>query len=80
VPRADIPREEIVKRGLHMLTRWYVRTQVWSAQARLRLEEQYGATAVEYALMLALIFMVIFGAVAFLGKQTNSQFSKVQIP
>jgi Flp pilus assembly pilin Flp len=63
-----------------MLIRWYVRTQVWRAQVLDRLVEQRGATAVEYALMLAFIFMVIFGAVAFMGKQTNSQFSKVQFP
>jgi Flp pilus assembly pilin Flp len=63
-----------------MLIRWYVRTLTWRTEMRDRLEQEYGATAVEYALMLAFIFMVIFGAVAFMGKQTNSQFSKVQIP
>jgi Flp pilus assembly pilin Flp len=80
VPDADTPREETVKRGHDMLIRWYVRTLTWGVQARERLDQQYGATAVEYALMLAFIFMVIFGAVAFMGQQTNSQFSKVQIP
>jgi Flp pilus assembly pilin Flp len=39
--------------------------------------EERGATAVEYAIMLAFIFAVIVVAVAFLGQQTNSQFEKV---
>ena len=60
-----------------MLIRWYVHTQVWRAQMRHRLEEQHGATAVEYALMLAFIFAAVVVAVAFMGQQTNSQFSKV---
>lgn len=40
-----------------------------------RLGSDDGATAVEYALMLALIAMVVFGAVAFLGQQTNGVFA-----
>ena len=44
---------------------------------RLRVEEDFGATAVEYAIMLAFIAAVVVGAVAFLGRQTNSQFQKV---
>jgi pilus assembly protein Flp/PilA len=39
-----------------------------------------GATAVEYALMLAFIFIVIVSAVVFLGSSVNSQFQKVQFP
>jgi Flp pilus assembly pilin Flp len=34
-----------------------------------------GATAVEYALMLALIAMAIMGAVTFLGQSTNNQYA-----
>jgi pilus assembly protein Flp/PilA len=34
-----------------------------------------GATAVEYALMLALIAMVIVAAVTYLGQSTSSQFA-----
>ena len=60
-----------------MLIRRYVRTQVWRTQMRLRLDDRYGATAVEYALMLAFIFAAIVVAVAYLGQQTNSQFSSV---
>ncbi|MGE5226287.1 MAG: Flp family type IVb pilin [Planctomycetaceae bacterium] len=50
-----------------------------SAQiAALRLET--GATAVEYALMLALIAMVVFGAVMFLGQSVNNVFANFHIP
>ncbi len=48
----------------------------WSV-LRERVFEERGATAVEYAIMLAFIAAVIFVAVAFLGTQTNSQFQKV---
>jgi Flp pilus assembly pilin Flp len=46
--------------------------------AALRLET--GATAVEYALMLALIAMVVFGAVMFLGQSVNNVFANFHIP
>jgi pilus assembly protein Flp/PilA len=39
------------------------------------IRRQDGATAVEYALMVALIAIVIVGAVAYLGNTTSSQFS-----
>jgi Flp pilus assembly pilin Flp len=42
-----------------------------------RLEEQVGATAVEYALMLALIFMVVIVAVQFLGQSTNNAYGSM---
>ncbi len=42
-----------------------------------RLEEQAGATAVEYALMLALIAMAIVVAVQFLGQSTSNAFGSV---
>jgi len=50
----------------------FARAQVWWLQG---LGSDDGATAVEYALMLALIAMVVFGAVAFLGQQTNDRFA-----
>jgi len=37
-------------------------------------EREDGATAVEYALMVALIALVIVAAVALLGEQTSSAF------
>jgi pilus assembly protein Flp/PilA len=46
--------------------------------AALRLET--GATAVEYALMLALIAMVVVGAVTFLGQSVNNVFANFHIP
>ena len=45
------------------------------ARVLRRLGDQAGATAVEYALMLALIAMVIAVAVAFLGHATSNQFA-----
>jgi Flp pilus assembly pilin Flp len=45
------------------------------ARALRRLGDQAGATAVEYALMLALIAMIIAIAVAFLGHATSNQFA-----
>jgi pilus assembly protein Flp/PilA len=39
-----------------------------------RLRDDSGATAVEYALMVALIALVVVSAVAFLGQETNSRF------
>ena len=54
----------------------YVRVQVWRANA---FSSEEGATAVEYALMLALIAMAIFAAVLFLGESTNSQFANSEL-
>jgi len=63
-----------------MLLRVITRVQVWQAELRDRLFDEHGATAVEYALMLALIFMVVIGAVAFMGQQTNAGFEKYKLP
>ena len=43
-----------------------------------RRHEDRGATAVEYALMLALIAVVIVGAVTLLGQSTSEPFVDVQ--
>lgn len=40
-------------------------------------EDERGATAVEYALMVALIAVVIIGIVTTLGGKLSSEFSKV---
>lgn len=40
----------------------------------VRSRDEHGATAVEYALMLALIAVVIVGAVTVLGQQTTVPF------
>jgi Flp pilus assembly pilin Flp len=57
--------------------RWYVGTQVRWLGLRERLVDERGATAVEYAIMLAFIAAIIIAAVAYLGQTTNSQFEKV---
>jgi len=53
-----------------MFTRLYVKAQSW-------LHEERGATAVEYALMVALIAVVIIAAVTVLGTNANSKFQVV---
>jgi pilus assembly protein Flp/PilA len=58
-----------------MFLRPYVRAQVWRASLRDRLLEDRGATAVEYALMLALIAAVIMGAVMVLGTDTRDAYA-----
>jgi Flp pilus assembly pilin Flp len=63
-----------------MLLRWTVGAQVWFNEQRERLLEERGATAVEYALMLAFIAAVIVGAVAYLGTRTTEGFETVTFP
>ena len=63
-----------------MTLRLYSKAQVWRAAIRDRVLEDRGATAVEYALMLALIFVVIVVAVAALGQATNGSFERVEFP
>ena len=46
----------------------------WLA-ARLNLKSSRGATAVEYAIMVAMIAAVIILAVVFLGQRTSESFS-----
>jgi pilus assembly protein Flp/PilA len=60
-----------------VLLRWFSGVQFRCSALRERLVEERGATAVEYAIMLAFIAAVIVVAVAFLGQVTNSQFEKV---
>jgi pilus assembly protein Flp/PilA len=47
------------------------------ARVQRRLSSEDGATAIEYALMVALIAMVIIAAVVFLGQTTNQTFLNV---
>jgi pilus assembly protein Flp/PilA len=51
--------------------------QTWFADLKLRAQDERGATAVEYALMVALIAVVIIGAVAFIGTSANDKFTTV---
>jgi pilus assembly protein Flp/PilA len=49
------------------------------AAAKERMASEEGATAVEYALMIALIALVVVLAVTFLGQQTNSLYENPQL-
>jgi pilus assembly protein Flp/PilA len=60
-----------------MFLRLYTGVSTWWNDLRTRVEDEVGATAVEYALMVALIAVVIIAAVAFLGKAASNQFSTV---
>jgi pilus assembly protein Flp/PilA len=51
-------------------------TTRWS-DLKMRAKEEKGATAVEYALMVALIAVVIIAAVAFVGHAASNKFSTV---
>lgn len=47
------------------------------AHVQQRLSSEDGATAIEYALMVALIAMVIIAAVTFIGLSTNQLYEDV---
>jgi len=57
-----------LRRFSERMLRWYVRVG----------SEERGATAIEYALMISLIAVVVITAVAFLGTTTSAQFDNVQ--
>jgi pilus assembly protein Flp/PilA len=50
---------------------------VWWSDLRTRAREEGGATAVEYALMVALIAAVIIGVVTTLGNNSSTKFGSV---
>ena len=60
-----------------MFLRIYTGVAAWWSDLRVRAQEERGATAVEYALMVALIAIVIVAAVAFLGKAASNKFSTI---
>jgi len=60
-----------------MFLRLYTGIQTWWSDLRTRTSEEEGATAVEYALMVALIAAVIIVAVTALGKNASTTFSSV---
>ena len=60
-----------------MFLKTYVGVATWWTDLRTRAAAEQGATAVEYALMVALIAAVIIIAVTFIGKSADSQFNKV---
>jgi Flp pilus assembly pilin Flp len=63
-----------------VLVSLYVHAQMRWSELRGRFEREDGATAVEYAIMLAFIAAVVVASVAFLGRQTTSEFQKVTFP
>jgi pilus assembly protein Flp/PilA len=55
----------------------YTGLTTWWADLKARASEERGATAVEYALMVALIAVVIIAAVTLIGNSASSKFSQV---
>ena len=55
----------------------FIAAFVGSHLASFRRDDERGATAVEYGLMVALIAVVIIGAVQVLGNNTSTKFSQV---
>ncbi len=51
--------------------------RVWTALQSRMIEDEQGASMVEYALLVALIAVVVIGAALFLGDQINDKFSEV---
>jgi pilus assembly protein Flp/PilA len=60
-----------------MFLRLYTGVQTWCNDLRVRASEERGATAVEYALMVALIAAVIIVAVQLLGTNSSTKFNSV---
>jgi pilus assembly protein Flp/PilA len=60
-----------------MFLRVYTSVALWWDGLKTRAADEGGATAVEYALMVALIAVVIIAAVAFIGRSASSQFNSV---
>ena len=60
-----------------MFLRLYTGAQTWWNDLKARSAEEGGATAVEYALMVALIAAVIIVAVTFIGTESESKFNEV---
>lgn len=56
------------------------RLRRWAVAASAALRSDRGATAIEYALMLALIAVVIVGAVTVLGQETSQPFVDAAVP
>jgi len=59
------------------MLRLYTGVTTWWADLKGRAAEEGGATAVEYALMVALIAAVIIAAVTLIGNNSKETFSEV---
>jgi pilus assembly protein Flp/PilA len=60
-----------------MSLRLYTAVTTWWTDLMERADDDRGATAIEYALMVALIAMVIIVAVTLLGATTSAKFDEV---
>lgn len=60
-----------------MFLRMYTGVTTWWSELKERAADEGGATAVEYALMVALIAVVIIGAVTILGQNADDKFTQV---
>jgi pilus assembly protein Flp/PilA len=60
-----------------MFLRMYTGVTTWWNDLKAKADEERGATAVEYALMVALIAVVIIAAVTTLGENASDKFSTV---
>jgi pilus assembly protein Flp/PilA len=60
-----------------MFLNLYTGVTTWWNDLKERVQEEHGATAVEYALMVALIAVVIIAAVTFLGESASDKFDTV---
>ena len=63
-----------------MLLRLIMSAKIQLELLRSRVEEDFGATAVEYALMLAFIAAVVIAGITLLGQGTDSGFKTVTFP
>ena len=63
-----------------MLLRLITSAKIRLGLLRSRVEEDHGATAVEYALMLAFIAAVVIAGITLLGQGTDSGFKTVTFP
>jgi pilus assembly protein Flp/PilA len=60
-----------------MFLRLYTGVSTWWNDLKTRAEDEGGATAVEYALMVALIAVVIIAAVTLVGNNASTKFNQV---
>jgi pilus assembly protein Flp/PilA len=72
---ADVTND-LIPRSKAML-QTYIALKNWKASVADRVRDDEGATAVEYGLMVALIAVVIIGAVLFLGESLDGLFRDV---
>lgn len=60
-----------------MFLRAYTGVTTWWNDLKVRAADERGATAVEYALMVALIAVVIIAAVTLVGTSAETKFTEV---